>query len=398
MRILSLAQLIKNQNESLQEYAVKDSNSKGRIHSEKQGEGAEQRTAFQIDRDRIMHCRAFRRMKGKTQVLTANTGDHYRTRITHSIEVAQISRDIARSLGLNEDLAESIALAHDLGHTPFGHAGQDALDECLKIYGPKFGLKEALCKFEHNEQSLRIVDYIENIYPDFRGLNLSYEVREGLMKHQTQWDNQGVNIIAKPCLEAQIVNLADEIAYNNHDIDDGLRAGLLTLDDLEKIELWAKARTIVEGNHGKSLSIRHLISRTVSALTSLMINDVIVASSQLLDKNNIKTLDDVYELHSPLISFSAEMEKMNAKLKMLLLTNFYFNSEVKKKSANGQRIIKKIFEYYAENENAFYERLKIEDETASSSMSNSEYITALKDFVAGMTDEYAKNELEKIES
>lgn len=378
--LYTLEQLIELEEKRLRPYAVSSSRSKGRVHkSESEMElDKAPRTPFQKDRDKIMHCRAFRRLQGKTQVFVAHFGDHFRTRLTHSIEVAQISRDLARNLGLNEDLAESVALAHDLGHTPFGHAGQDAMDEMMKEHG---------LSFEHNEQSLRIVDKLEDIYPHFKGLNLSYEVREGMMKHQTSWDNSGAKIIAHPSLEGQLVNLADEIAYNNHDIDDGLRAGLLTLEELAKLELWQRALAHTHAKYGKDISRRHLISRTVSALISLMIRDVLEYSTKLIEEHNIKTLDDVYAYGKPLISFSPEMLSLNANLKSYLARTFYASEQVLTLSHKGQEVIKTLFTYYMEHE-AEFPGLHNDDEPLA---------VRVKDYIAGMTDEFAAKELESIQ-
>ena len=215
---------------TLSSYAIKSSKSLGRKHEE---EIEDDRLCFQRDKDRIVHCKAFRRLDDKTQVFIGGTGDHYRTRLTHTIEAAGISRDIARRMGLNEDLCEAIALAHDLGHPPFGHGGEDALDEIMKKYG---------YRFEHNEQSLRVVEKLENVYPNFNGLNLTVEVLDGMIKHQTSWDRKGIEIKTSPHLEAQVVNVADEIAYTNHDLDDGIRAGLIRIEALEKFKLWGKRK------------------------------------------------------------------------------------------------------------------------------------------------------------
>ncbi len=277
----------------LASYAVKNSSSKGRkIPETDSGD----RTIFQKDRDRIIHCRAFRRLNLKTQVFVANYGDHYRTRLTHTIEVAQIARDISRSLNLNEDLAEAIALAHDLGHTPFGHAGEVAMNKCMAKYGKKF---------EHNEQSKRVVTEIENVYPDFRGLNLSLEVLEGLAKHQTPWDNPGVDMFIHPSLEAQVVNLADEIAYSNHDLDDGLRAGLITWDQLAELELLSEA--LAKTPHHGDPKVRK--ARLISTLMGMMISDVLATTKKNLER--IHSLQDVYDTHASIVTFSDEFRKKN---------------------------------------------------------------------------------------
>ena len=340
-----------------------------------------------------MHCRAFRRLKGKTQVFVADYGDHFRTRMSHSIEVAQVSRDIARSMGLNEDLAESIALTHDLGHTPFGHAGQDTLNELMNAHG---------YTFEHNEQSLRIVDKLENIYPTFRGLNLFFEVREGMVKHQTSWDNQGKTIIAHPSLEAQIVNLGDEIAYNNHDTDDGLRAGIITLEELSKIELWQKALELTYAKYGKNLSERHLISRAVSNMISLMIADALTFSTSLIETHHIKTLEDVYAQGKPLIDFSKEMKVLSANLKSYLTRKLYMSRKVRSHSERGQKIIRTLFEYYLGHEKEFLKKceggtLSTEHGECAPPGRDEPLVIMIKDYIAGMTDEFATEEAGRVE-
>lgn len=395
-------ELMEMEEKRLKPYAVSSKKSKGKVYKSAGDEDFDKppRTVFQKDRDKIMHCRAFRRLQGKTQVFVAHYGDHFRTRLTHSIEVAQISRDLARNLGLNEDLAESVALAHDLGHTPFGHSGQDALNECMKKFGPGHGLTAELAHFEHNEQSLRIVDKLENIYPNHRGLNLSHEVREGMMKHQTSWDNEGLKILAHPSLEGQLVNLADEIAYNNHDVDDGLRAGLLTLDELAKLELWQLALEHTRKKYGTDLSERHLVSRTVSAMISIMIDDVLSHSSKLIENSGIKTLEDVYSCNSPLISFSPEMLKLNANLKSYLARTFYASEQVLDPTRKGQDVIHKLFEHYLTRESEFVEKIRggQAGDPDGEDMADREYIgkepviILIKDYIAGMTDEFASTE------
>ncbi|MDP4008131.1 MAG: deoxyguanosinetriphosphate triphosphohydrolase [Candidatus Peregrinibacteria bacterium] len=385
--LYTLQELMDMEEGNLRPYAVCSKKSKGRVHKEREdlldinGVASDKppRLPFQKDRDKIMHCRAFRRLQGKTQVFVAHFGDHFRTRLTHSIEVAQVSRDLARNLGLNEDLAESVALAHDLGHTPFGHSGQDALNECMQEYG---------LNFEHNEQSLRIVDKLEDIYPHFKGLNLSHEVREGMMKHQTSSDNSGAKIIAHPSLEGQLVNLADEIAYNNHDIDDGLRAGLLTLQELAKLELWQRALAHTHAKYGNDISQRHLISRTISATISLMIRDVLEYSTKLIEEYNIQTLEDVYAYGKPLISFSPEMLTLNANLKSYLARTFYASKQVLELSYKGQGVIKTLFTYYMQNEAEF----------PGSHNPNEPLAIRIKDYIAGMTDEFAEETRAKIKN
>ena len=325
-------QLAKNEANVLQAYAVLSSRSRGRKHKEPMDA---QRLPFQKDRDRIIHCKAFRRLQEKTQVFVPHYGDHYRNRLSHSLEVAQVSRDLARTLGLNEDLAESIALAHDLGHTPFGHAGEFALNECLKPYG---------LSFEHNEQSRRVVEELEEVYPSFPGLNLSIEVVEGLMKHQTSWDNpRGVEAI-RPSLEAQIVNLGDEIAYQNHDTDDGLRSGFFSEKDLGGLALWGWAKEACEKADGKIDDEKIRIARMVSKMISLMIWDIAEEASRRIEERHIRHLEDVYSCPDQLVGFSGEMASANHELKDFLTTRLYFHLKwwlTKPRAGNLEKLFEK---------------------------------------------------------
>lgn len=359
--ILTAQQLAENEAQVLRPYAVHSRNSRGRIHEEPVDT---QRLPFQKDRDRIIHSRAFRRLKGKTQVFVAHYGDHYRTRLSHSLEVAQVSRDLARMLGLNEDLAEAVALAHDLGHTPFGHAGEHALDECLRPYG---------VSFEHNLQSRRIVEELEDVYPGWRGLNLSREVIEGLMKHQTSWDHPtDTEEWVSPSLEAQLVNFGDEIAYQNHDVDDGLRSGLFSEEDLAQIILWQWASERVKKALGDIVDEKVRWARTVSKMISLMLVDIAEETSRRLETHAVHTLEDVYALGAKgvkLVGFSAEMERANKELKDFLTTRLYFNPEVLALSERGQGIIRALFARGIEEGGTPRE---------------------VADFIAGMTDSYAE--------
>lgn len=335
---------------------------------------------FQKDRDRIIHCKAFRRLKDKTQVFVPHHGDHYRNRLTHSLEVAQVSRDLARTLGLNEDLTESIALAHDLGHTPFGHAGEEALDQCLQTHG---------LHFEHNEQSRRIVEELEEVYPNFPGLNLSIEVIEGMMKHQTFWDNPLDGDAVRPSLEAQLVNLGDEIAYQNHDVDDGLRSGLFTEEAIFHLAMWQQAheRSLSKNGDIKDEKIR--IARTVSAMISLMIQDIAEETSRRIQKHSIKTLDDVMTCPEKLVGFSGRLASANNELKDFLSTKLYYNPNVTVHTERGQGIIKKLFHSYTEKSDG-----AVGAYGAKNPMSPSE----ARDFIAGMTDHFAEEQLASLVS
>jgi dGTPase len=346
----------------MQKYAVNNSDSRGRRHEEPL---SKTRDCFQKDRDRIIHCKAFRRLKDKTQVFVPHHDDHARNRLSHTIEVAQIARDLARMLGLNEDLAEAIALAHDLGHTPFGHAGEEALNECLAEHG---------MSFEHNEQSRRIVEEIEHVYPDFKGLNLSIEVLEGLMKHQTSWDtpsgSEASNV--KPSLEAQVVNLADEIAYQNHDVDDGLRNGFFTEEDLQELELWQLASEEVRARYGRITNDHVRRARTVSKMIGLMIGDVYEETLKQLERHSVQTLNDVYKCEEQLVRFSEKMGMSNRELKKFLSNNLYFSDRVQAHAKRGQEIIKKLFAHYIKEMSA----------------------PEARDFIAGMTDRFAAEKAE----
>jgi len=339
----------------LAEYAVRES--KGRVYEEKEDFS---RLPFQLDRDRIIHCKAFRRLDEKTQVFTASYGDHFRTRLTHTMEVAQISRDIARTFGVNEDLAEAIALAHDLGHPPFGHAGEDTLNDIMGSFG---------LHFEHNEQSRRVVEKLEKLYPDFDGLNLTIEVLEGLIKHKTSWDQPQNDEDILPSVEAKIVNLADEIAYTNHDIDDGLRSGLFEIKDLEATKLWQKATEKIQEKFSTDLKGEVKQSRFISMLIHLMILDLYENSKM------------------PEVQFSAEMEADIKEMREFLMKNFYFTDRVQGELREGKQIIKTLFQLYMEDPSRLPE--KIEHRPGDK-------ITLVKDYIAGMTDGFAQKEYERL--
>jgi dGTPase len=318
----------------------------------------------------------------KTQVFVAHYGDHYRTRMTHSLEVAQVSRDIARALGLNEDLSEAIALAHDLGHTPFGHAGEHALDEMMKPFG---------LEFEHNQQSKRIVEEVEQIYPDFKGLNLTFETRQGLMKHQSPWD-QADSEFHGASLEAQVVNLADEIAYNNHDTDDGLRSGLITEEDLKTLEIWHIASKSVEKEYGAIGTPYIRQSRTISAMFGQMIADLIQTSSTNIKAANLQTLEDVYRRTDALVLFSEKQFELNKTLREFLSKRIYFHKEVLALSNRGQQIIRELFNAYHNNST-----LLPEDEQQRTA-GGEPLALVIKDYISGMTDEFAEQEWERLRS
>src|ERR1017187_5084812 len=336
------------------------------------------RTQFQRDRGRVIHSRAFRRLEYKTQVFLNGTGDHLRTRLTHTIEVAAISRNISSALRLNTDLAETIALAHDLGHSPFGHKGETVLNELMRGHGG----------FEHNRHSLRIVEELEQKYPDFSGLNLSWEVLEGLAKHQTAFDRPGVNkgFIAKnPSLEAQIANLADEITYYSHDLDDGLDSGLLLEKQLfQKVRLWAHAARLVKKEHGNlpDECRRYFIIRTI---IDLQIKDVVETSERLIHKTGVQSADDVRRCAKQLIRYSAERRKLNVELRRSLYKNLYFNRVVNEPHVRAKRLLRELFRFYLKHPKEIGEQARRQARKAG-------LHRAVCDYIAGMTDRYAIQE------
>lgn len=337
------------------------------------------RSEFQRDRDRIIHSGAFRRLEYKTQVFVNHEGDLFRTRLTHSIEVAQIGRSIARRLALNEDLVEAIALAHDLGHTPFGHAGQEALNECMKNCGG----------FEHNLQSLRVVDVLEERYAAFDGLNLCFETREGILKHcsrehAARLSEVGARFLndTRPSLEAQLANLADEIAYNNHDVDDGLRSGLITLEQLSSVRLFARHLQQVRTEY-PALAERRLIHETVRRIINAQITDLIAQTGQNLGAHKPLTVEEV-RAAKPLVAFGAEMHELNRELKIFLRTHLYRHYRVMRMSAKAHRIITDLFMAFTGDTRLLPPQFVSDDETAQARQ--------VADYIAGMTDRYAIKE------
>ncbi len=361
-------------------YAVSEHNTRGRKVAEAAPQG---RSEFQRDRDRIIHSGAFRRLEYKTQVFVNHEGDLFRTRLTHSIEVAQIARSIARRLKLNEDLAEAISLAHDLGHTPFGHAGQDALNACMKNYGG----------FEHNLQSLRVVDLLEERYAAFDGLNLCFETREGILKHcsaekAAQLGEIGERFLQKrrPSLEAQIANLADEIAYNNHDVDDGLRSGLISIEQLMAVPLVGRHLHAVHQAY-PDLPERRVVHETVRRMINTLVSDLIQQSERNISQHAISTLDEVRNA-APMIAFSPEISDQQRALKNFLRTNLYRHYRVLRMSAKAQRIISDLFRIFMEDHGLLPPQFQQQAETDAA--------RAVADYIAGMTDRYAIREHRRI--
>lgn len=365
---------------NLAPYAANPLESLGRHFDEP---ASETRNAFQRDRDRIIHSTAFRRLEYKTQVFVNHEGDLFRTRLTHSLEVAQMARGIARTLNLHEDLTEAIALAHDLGHTPFGHAGQDALNECMHDFGG----------FEHNLQSLRVVDHLELRYAEFDGLNLTFEVREGILKHcaiknAKLLGDVGQRFLDKtsPSLEAQLTNYADEIAYNNHDIDDGLRSGLITIEQLSKVELFAKNLAEVKSKY-PTLEQKRLIHETVRRMINTLVVDLCTHSAQSIAQQQPQSIADIRRL-PPLIGFSREIAAQNLKLKQFLRKNLYQHYKVNRMSAKATRIVRELFTGFFENIG-----LLPDDFQAYAEIDKAR---AVADYIAGMTDRFAIREHRKL--
>jgi len=370
-------------------YAAIDRTSRGRIYTET---APAYRSEFQRDRDRIVHCAAFRRLEYKTQVFVNHEGDMFRTRLTHSIEVAQISRSIARILNLNEDLSETIALAHDLGHTPFGHAGQDALNASMQKYGG----------FEHNLQSLRTVDVLEESYAEFPGLNLTFEAREGILKHCSprnaeQLGEVGERFIKKtqPSLEAQLVNLADQIAYNNHDVDDGLRSGLITLEQLLDIELFAEHHQEVKG-HYPTLTGRRLIHEITRRIINRTIIDLVETSQSQLDQVAPADINAVRSHPQALINFSDEASQANQALKQFLRHNLYSHYRVHRMTSKARQILQSLFDAFLQDPALLNPEHQQHVKQLEEQSGEAGRARAVADYIAGMTDRYAITEYRRI--
>ena len=364
--LLTRQQFEEQEGRALASYAIKSTQSKGRQYPESDDP---YRTCFQRDRDRIIHTKAFRRLKGKTQVFVAHYGDHYRSRLVHSMEVAQLSRDMARTLNLNEDLTEAIALAHDLGHTPFGHAGQDEMHVLMQEYGDRF---------EHNEQSRRIVEILEQKHVEHPGLNLSFEVIDGLIKHRTTYDNPLSESSAMPSLEAQLVNMADEIAYKNHDIDDGLRSGILNPDVLESLKLWRLAKTKTRSD----LPFELWEMGMISSLVTLMADDLLHNTDRLIQEHSIQTAADVCKTDTSLCCFSDGMRRMNDELKHCLYQNFYQSPGVAEYNDKEKRVIRLLFESFMKTPTLLPDKIRTFTESEPLHV-------VVKDYIAGMTDNFA---------
>jgi len=362
---------------TLAHFAAHPEKTRGRRVSEQE---SPLRNVFQRDRDRIIHSTAFRRLEYKTQVFVNHEGDLFRTRLTHSIEVAQLTRGIARTLGLHEDLAEAIALAHDLGHTPFGHAGQDALNHCMRDYGG----------FEHNLQSLRVVDVLENRYASFDGLNLTFEVREGILKHCSRKNAQLLGDVGErflrgesPSLEAQVTNFADEIAYNNHDVDDGLRSGLITIQQLAGIQLFAENMAEVKALYG-DIEEKRLVHETIRRMINVLVVDLCQQSQQAIAALNPASIDDVRKAPAYLVGFSQALDEKNLELKQFLRKHLYQHYRVNRMSAKARRIIEELFTAFMDNPALMPDEYQLAARQIQA--------RAVADYIAGMTDRYAIRE------
>lgn len=370
-------------------YAANNASSLGRRHPE---EIPKHRSEFQRDRDRIIHSTAFRRLEYKTQVFVNHEGDLFRTRLTHSIEVAQMSRTIARALHLNEDLSEAIALAHDLGHTPFGHSGQDALNACMKDYGG----------FEHNLQSLRVVDELEEKYANFNGLNLTFESREGILKHCSiknaeQLGDVGKRFINKTQanIEAQMVNLADSIAYNSHDVDDGLRSGFITIEQLRETRFFQSLYAKVEKQYPR-LDDKRTIYEIVRRMIDEQIKDLIAESAIKIEQANPQSITDIRNNKESLIAFSNDMYEMHLELKRFLRENLYRHYRVHRMSHKAGNVISKLFQALLEDLRLMPPEYKNKAKQEEEKNGESGRARIVSDYIAGMTDRYAIKEYRRI--
>jgi len=373
----------------LKAYAASDDSSRGRIHEEPE---AIMRGVFQRDRDRVIHSAAFRRLEYKTQVFVNHEGDMFRTRLTHSIEVAQIARTIARALGLNEDLSEAIALAHDLGHTPFGHAGQDSLNKRMHEYGG----------FEHNLQSVRVVDMLEEKYAAFTGLNLSFETREGILKHCSRANAAMLGPLGErflngeqPGLEAQVANIADEIAYNHHDVDDGLRAELISLDDLQSVESFRGPFAEVT-ELWPDLAERRVIHEVIRRMINRQVLDLIETSQNAIDQRAPGSIDDVREAGAPLILLSENASNRHLELKRFLRANLYRHYRVHRMTLKAARIVEALFDVFSDDARLLPRPARDHMADLEEADGAAGRARAIADYIAGMTDRFAIAEHERI--
>jgi dGTPase len=374
-------------NAALALYACRPEASRGRLHAEAE---SATRTSFQRDRDRIIHSTAFRRLQYKTQVFVSHEGDHYRTRLTHSLEVAQIARSIARALALDEDLAEALALAHDLGHTPFGHAGEDALDLAMRDFGG----------FSHNDQTLRVLTRLERRYAEFDGLNLTWETLEGTVKHNGPLDRarlsrtiadyvrrHDLEIAAWPSAEAQVAALSDDIAYNNHDIDDGLRAGLFTVAEVAPLPLVGPVFAEVTAHH-PGIEEQRLVHEAIRRLIDRMVNDCIAETRKRIAAARVETVADIRALGRPVVAFSDEMRANDRALRAFLMERMYRHYRVSRMAAKARRIVRELYDAFAADPLC----LPTEWRAQAKGGDVPETARVIADYIAGMTDRFALDE------
>ncbi len=374
---MNRAKLEKQENQFLAAYAVHSKDSKGRKHPEDEHD---YRTCFQRDRDRILHTSAFRRLEYKTQVFINHEGDYYRTRLTHTLEVAQIGRTIARALAANEDLVEAICLAHDIGHPPFGHSGETTLASLMLDHGG----------FDHNKQTLRVVTQLENRFPEFEGLNLTWEVLEGIVKHETEYDRsdaEGYNPKLRGHLEAQITNVADELAYTAHDLDDGLRSGMITPSQLEGLDLW---EIVLD-----DLAIRDKLfndltrHQVIRRLIGMMVTDQIDSTEERISENDLHSLLELQKMRTNLVGFSEQMQKRNMQLKDFLYTNLYRHYRVMRMQTKAEMIVTKMFA-------AYIAEPRMMPESIQQAIKKYGLERAVCDYLSGMTDRFAIEEYQKV--
>lgn len=380
---------------NLAPYACNHEHTQGRVHQEpvKKDVKLSYRNEFQRDRDRIIHSTAFRRLEYKTQVFINHEGDLFRTRLTHSVEVAQIGRTVARALGLHEDLTEAICLAHDLGHTPFGHAGQDALDECMRDYGG----------FEHNVQSLRVVDHLESKYAGFDGLNLCYETREGILKHCTPENAKRLGELGQrffnhtqPSLEAQLANIADGIAYNTHDVDDGLRSGLITMEQLcAEVPFVNRIHQAVKSEN-PALPSNRVRYEVVRRMITLYVNDLIEHSLNNLSEHQPQSVNAVRDMRKPIIQFSADVHQETKVLKAFLFNNLYRHYQVNRMVSKATAVIQKQFDAYMNKPQLLPHKHQARLKMAEKEWGGHGKARVIADYIAGMTDRYAISEYEQL--
>lgn len=372
-------------------YAMKSALTRGRKYPEAEHD---LRTCYQRDRDRIIHSTAYRRLEYKTQVFVNLEGDYYRTRLTHTSEVVQIARSLAKTLGLNEELTESIALAHDIGHTPFGHSGEDVLNDLMKGEGG----------FEHNIQSLRVLDVLEEKYPDFPGLNLSWETKEGIVKHRTDYDNpacKDYEPLLSPTLEAQVVNYADEIAYNSHDVDDGITSEILSIDALKQTKIWGEIEKKIDMEKFKSLPLDMKKYNITRALINIQITNLVSHTAEKIKESGITSLDDVRTFKGSLVEFDPSMKAMHRDLKDFLYVNFYKNYKIMRMEYKAEKIIRDLFKIYEER-GAMEDRRKKGVENSilppevKKRLSSDSLKRVICDYMASMTDRFILDEYKKL--